>query len=164
MYKMPVYLLIFMLIINFLFAGCALKPVEFIKNADYMKYKFVYVSPSNTVTSTSGYINASYSGYTYSSSYTQQTNPSDIITGFFMKKNFIIVNEIRSPENTIIINYGQSGKRDIAGGIAYTLEVTIQLLDAKTHKLIFQCSAEGMGSTEADDIRTAINRCLESLQ
>lgn len=64
----------------------------------------------------------------------------------------------------LIINYGQSGKRDIAGGIAYTLEATIQLLDAKTHQLIFQCSAEGIGSTEADDIRIAVNRCLESLK
>ncbi len=81
-----------------------------------------------------------------------------------MKKNFLLVNEIRNPENTIIINYGQSGKRNIAGGLAYTLEVTIQLLDAKTHNLIFQCSAEGMGSTEAEDIRIAVNRCLDSLQ
>lgn len=156
---------IFLLIYIFtFFTACALQPVEVIKNTDYTKYKFIYVSPTNTVSSSNEAIYTGYNGYVYGSTYTQQTNPGDIITGFFMKKNFILVNEIRHPENTIIISYGQSGKRNIAGGLAYTLEVTIQLLDAKTHKLIFQCSAEGMGSTEAEDIRIAVNRCLDSLQ
>lgn len=95
MYRIPAYLLPLILIINFLSAGCALKPVEIIKNADYTKYKYAYVLPTNTITSTSGYVNTSYSRYTYGSSYTQQTNPSDIIIGFFMK-NFIVVNEIRA--------------------------------------------------------------------
>ncbi len=77
-------------------------------------------------------------------------------------KNFIVVNEIRNSEKTIIVNYGQSNKRNI-GILGYALEVTIQLLDSKTYKLIAQCTAEGMGSTEADDIRIAIDRCLKSL-
>lgn len=159
-----IYIFFLLIYIFTFFTGCALKPVDVIKNADYTKYKFIYVSPTNTVTSSSESVYTGYNGYVYGSTYTQQANPSDIIAGFFMKKNFLLVNEIRNPENTIIINYGQSGKRNIAGGLAYTLEVTIQLLDAKTHNLIFQCSAEGMGSTEAEDIRIAVNRCLDSLQ
>lgn len=50
------------------------------------------------------------------------------------------------------------------GGIGgYTLEVSIQILDAKTQEPVFICTAEGQGDTEADDIRKAITRCLESL-
>ena len=41
------------------------------------------------------------------------------------------------------------------------LEITIQMLDAKTHELLFICTAEGkMGDTESDNIRKAIARCL----
>ena len=116
-----IYIFFLLIYIFTSFTGCALKPVDFLKNADYTKYKFIYVSPTNTVTSSSESVYTGYNGYVYGSTYTQQANPSDIIAGFFMKKNFLLVNEIRNPENTIIINYGQSGKRNIAGGLAYTL-------------------------------------------
>ena len=43
------------------------------------------------------------------------------------------------------------------------LEVTINLISAKTYQPLCSCIAEGQGSTEADDIRIAITRCLASL-
>lgn len=57
---------------------------------------------------------------------------------------------------------GESGKRNTGLG-GYTLEVTIQLISAKTSSLVCSCTAEGQGSTEADDIRQAITRCLNEL-
>jgi hypothetical protein len=45
----------------------------------------------------------------------------------------------------------------------YTIEVTIQFVSAKTNSLVCSCTAEGIGSTEADDIREAITRCLDKL-
>ena len=45
----------------------------------------------------------------------------------------------------------------------YTLGVSIQMLDSKTHEPLFICTAEGQGETEADDIRKAIARCLRDL-
>ena len=38
-----------------------------------------------------------------------------------------------------------------------------QVISAESNELICSCSAEGQGSTEADDIRQAINRCLSAL-
>ena len=63
---------------------------------------------------------------------------------------------INSCSNNIIFN--------VTGGLGgYTLEVTIILIDAKTYDTIYSCTAEGQGSTEADDIREAITRCLSGL-
>jgi len=59
------------------------------------------------------------------------------------------------------VNYGESGRRNVAFG--YTIEVTIQFISAKSHTLLSSCTAEGIGDTEADDIRKAITRCLTGL-
>lgn len=102
------------------------------------------------------------SGQYYSSSKT--VNPSDVITGVLTKKGLIRLPELK-PElinETLIINYGESGKRKTGLG-GYTIEVTIQFISAKTSSLVCSCTAEGQGATEADDIRQAITRCLESL-
>ena len=63
---------------------------------------------------------------------------------------------------TLIVNYGESGRRNTGLG-GYTIEVTIQFISAKTNSLVCSCTAEGQGSTEADDIRQAITRCLNEL-
>ena len=64
---------------------------------------------------------------------------------------------------TLIVSYGESGKREVDVFGSYTIEVTIQFVDSKTNTLVSTCVAEGIGSTEADDIRIAINRCLTAL-
>lgn len=92
-------------------------------------------------------------------------NPADLITGIFIKEGLIRLPELKPElaEETLIINYGESGKRNTGGLGGYTLEVTIQLISAKTSSFVCSCTAEGQGSTEADDIRHAITRCLNEL-
>ena len=86
-----------------------------------------------------------------------------MITGILTKKGFIRLPELKSElkNETLIVNYGESGRRN--RGLGYTIEVTIQLISAKSSELISSCSAEGQGETEADDIRQAITRCLSAL-
>ena len=85
-------------------------------------------------------------------------------SGILSKKGFVRLPEQKSElvDETLIVNYGESGRRDTGLG-GYTIEVTIQFISAKSNDLICSCTAEGQGSTEADDIRQAITRCLSSL-
>jgi hypothetical protein len=141
--------------------SCApsLRPAISTINDSIEKYKYFYITPTNSLTSSSG---ASISGQYYSSSKT--INPSDIITGILVKERYIRLPELK-PEltnETLVINYGESGRRSVGLG-GYTIEVTIQMISAKNNSLICSCSAEGIGSTEADDIRVAITRCLNEL-
>lgn len=156
-----IYKLFTIFFICFLFGACALKPVEVMRHKDCKKYKYAFINSTNTITSVSGYSN--YNSYSYT--YSKHLNPSEYIAGYLMKNDILIVDKIKKPEQTIIVNYGQSGKRDIAGGLlGYTIEITIQILDASSHELIAKCTAEGLGSTEVDDTREAIDRCMQSLQ
>ena len=141
-------------------SGCAsLKPATSIKNGSVENYKYIYISPTNSLTSGSG---ATIGGQFYSSSKT--VNPSDVITGLLTKNGFIKLPELKPEltDETIIVNYGESGKRNTGLG-GYTIEVTIQFISAKSNKLLCSCTAEGQGSTEADDIRQAITRCLNEI-
>lgn len=47
--------------------------------------------------------------------------------------------------------------------LGYTTEVTIQFITPDTKQLMFLCIAEGIGSTEVDDIKEAIYRALAAL-
>lgn len=149
-----------LIIISLLICSCAsLRPATSIKNGSLDSYKYIYITPTNSLTSSAG---VTISGQYYSSSKT--INPSDVITGILTKKGLIRLPELK-PElinETLIINYGESGKRKTGFG-GYTIEVTIQFISAKTSSLVCSCTAEGQGSTEADDIRQAITRCLQSL-
>lgn len=141
-------------------SSCAsLKPPTIIRNEPIQNYKYIFISPTNSLTSGLG---ASYGGQYFSSSKT--VNPSDVITGILSKDGFIRLPELKSELNdqTLIVNYGESGRRNTGLG-GYTIEVTIQFISAKSHALICSCTAEGQGETEADDIRKAITRCMSSL-
>jgi hypothetical protein len=145
-----------------LITGCAiLRLPSIVKNEPIENYKYIYISPTKSLSSSAG---TTIGGQYYSSS--KSVNPSDVIIGILTKEGFIALPELKPElsDNTLIINYGESGKRVIAGGLGgYTIEVTIQFISAKTHTLICSCTAEGQGSTEADDIREAITRCLSGL-
>lgn len=135
--------------------GCALKPVDFNRYDNMENYKYAFVINTEVIHSAAG------SEYGFVS---KSVKPRDIIAGILIKKGIIIVPEISYPSQTLIAQYGQSGRRNIWGGLlGYTLEVSIQILNAKTHDIVYNCTAEGMGSTEVDDIREAITRCLENL-
>jgi hypothetical protein len=151
--------LLVILILSILISSCApLKPATVIKNSTTENYKYIYISPTNSLTSSSG---ATYGGQYYSTS--KSVNPTDVITGILTKEGFIRLPELKSElmDETLIVNYGESGKRN--RGLGYTIEVTIQFVSGKSNELISSCSAEGQGETEADDIRQAINRCLSAI-
>jgi len=148
-------------ILTILISSCAsLRPATSIKNSSLDNYKYIYITPTNSLTSSSG---AMISGQYYSESKT--VNPSDVITGILTKEGLIRLPEIKSDlsEETLIVNYGESGRRNTGLG-GYAIEVTIQFISAKTNLLVCSCTAEGQGSTEADDIRQAITRCLNELK
>lgn len=147
------------LISSILVFSCGpLKPATIVKNSSVENYKYIYITPTNSLSSSSG---ATYGGQYYSSS--KSVNPADVITGILTKEGFIRLPELKSEltNQTLIVNYGESGRRN--RGFGYTIEVTIQLVSAKSNELIGSCSAEGQGETEADDIRQAITRCLSAL-
>lgn len=143
-------------IISFWICGCAsLRPATNIKNGNIDSYKYIYITPTNSLTSSSG---ATVSGQYYSSSKT--VNPSDVITGILTKEGFIRLPELKPElfDETLIFNYREIGRR-ITGLGGYTIEVTIQFISAKNSSLVCNCTAEGKYSKEADDIRQAIMRC-----
>ena len=149
---------IFILIISL--SGCtSLKPVTSIKNDSIEKFKYVYTSPTTSLTSGSGF---TIGGQFYSTS--KSVNPSDVINGILSKEGFIKLPELKPElsDETLIVNYGESGRRKTGLG-GYTIEVTIQFISAKSKTLICSCTSEGQGETEADDIRQAITRCLTEL-
>lgn len=152
--------LLAVLIINIWISSCAsIKPATIVKNESIERYKYIYISPTNSLTSGSG---ATYAGQYYSSSKT--LNPSDVITGILSKEGLIRLPEINPDlaHQTLIVNYGESGRRGTGWG-SYAIEVTIQFISAKSYTPICSCTAEGRGETETDDIRKAINRCLSTL-
>lgn len=86
-----------------------------------------------------------------------------MIAGSFMKHGFVKIPEINEAQKaqTIVVNYGESGRKNY--GLGYSIEVTIQLLDAATFELICSTTAEGMGETETDDVRKATIKCLNAI-
>ena len=152
--------ILIILVASICLSGCtSLKPPTVVKNGAIENYKYVFISPTNSLTSSSG---VSIGGQYYSSGKT--VNPSDVITGILSKEGFIRLPELKPElaDQTLIVNYGESGTRNTGLG-GYTIEVTIQFVGAKSNIQISSCTAEGQGETEADDIRKAITRCLASL-
>lgn len=145
------------------FVSCvSLQPVRITRNSALDNYTYFYITPTETKTGSSGGMYGN--GYgVYGSSVSKSTNPADIISGYLIKRGMVRLPEIKNDlaDKTIIINYGETGRRD--AGLGYTIEVTLQILSAKTSEVICVVTGEGMGDTEADDIRIAINRCLEEI-
>lgn len=151
------------MIASILMSSCApLKIPTIIKNDTIEGYKYIFITPTSNLTSGSGGVYGGQYG-TYGSSTSKSVNPSDVITGILTKEGYIRLPELKPEltDETIIVNYGESGKRN--RGLGYTIEVTIQFVSAKSNELICSCTAEGQGETEADDIRQAITRCLSGL-
>jgi hypothetical protein len=121
---------------------------------DSFQYEYVYITPTSSITS--GF---NYNGYGSNKS----INPSDVIGGIMSKKGYIRVPDLNTAPRakTLVANYGESGRRSI--GLGYSIEISIQFISAQSSEPVCSCTAEGIGDTEADDIRIAITRCLESL-
>lgn len=153
-----------LVLLAFFLSGC-LKPPAITKQSSIENYEYAFIPSTNTLSSGSGAVYGNTYGV-YGGSVSKSVNPKDVIQGTLLKKGISIIPEIK-PElanKTLLVNYGESGKRYVAGGLwGYTLEVTIKFLDAKTYETVYSCTAEGQGSTEVDDIREAIGRCLSEL-
>jgi len=162
-YKKTIRLLAIFILSILLFGCTVLNPVSVIKNSSPKNFKYVYISPTSSLTSSSGSLYGGAYGV-YGGTTSKSVNPADVIFGILAKKGFIRLQELKSElsDETIIVNYGESGKRSTGLG-GYTIEVTIQFISAKSNELISSCTAEGQGTTEADDIRQAITRCLTTL-
>jgi hypothetical protein len=146
-----------------LIIGCTplMKPT-IIMNESIEGYKYIFISPSSNLTSSSGSVYGGQYGV-YGATTSKSVNPGDVISGILLKEGYIRIHELKPElqDETMIVNYGESGKRN--KGLGYTIEVTIQFVSAKTNAKLCSCTAEGQGETEADDIREAITRCLTPL-
>lgn len=156
----------FLLLIGVLATGCAiLKEPEITKRGAINDYKYVALPNAANLSSSTGGVYGNQYGV-YGSSSSKEINPSSIIEGILLKRGLISTDAV-TPENrdkTLIVKYGESGQRDVAGGLGgYTLEVTIAIVAARTDEIVYSCVAEGQGSTEVDDIREAIHRCLSGI-
>ena len=146
-----------------LLVGCgSLKSPIIQQNEPVSSYKYFYITPTAELTSGSGGFYGGQFGV-YGGSTTKTLNPSDVISGTLIKQGMVRLPELDQNllDQTLVVNYGESGRRSLNMG--YTIEVTIQFLQARTHSVVCICTAEGQGTTEADDIRIAINRALEPL-
>ncbi len=143
------------IVVILFFTGCvSLKDVSVYKNEEISEYKYALINSTESLTSNVG--------TTYVSE-GKTVNPRDIISGYLMKRGFIIITEISDDikDKTLIVNYGESGRRNVLFG--YTTEVTLQFISAGTKNLVCSSTAEGIGDTEADDIKKAITRALEAV-
>ena len=98
----------------------------------------------------------------YGGTSAKSTDPCDVITGFLIRKGYIRVAEINdnNRSETFVINYGEVGRR--MGFFCDNIEIVLQFISASTSDVFCTVSGEGSGETEADVIRVAIERCLNT--
>ena len=156
------------LLIIILFQSCkilkpALLPPTVLVNAEITNYKYVIISSSSDKNSNTNILYKSGNNIS-NTNISQSINPKDVISGYLLKRGYIILPELKENvlDKTLIVNYGESGKR-MTGLGGYTLEATISFVSAKSLNVVASCSAEGQGSSESDDIRLAITRCLNAI-
>ena len=145
-----------------LLTGCASMRPPVINTFDdsISNYHYFCISPTGDYTSSSGVYGNQFGVY---GGATKSINPASLISGVLFKNGFIQVNEV-NPNNakkTMIVNFGETGRRNV--NLGYSIEVTIQFISAYTQLPICTCTAEGQGSTEADDVRIAIQIALKPL-
>src|SRR5688572_28835666 len=85
-----------------LFMGCytPLKPATIIENGTIHNYKYIFITPTNSLTSGSG---ITYGQQYYST--TKTVNPGDVINGILSKESFIRLSELKPDlyDQTLII-------------------------------------------------------------
>ena len=151
----------FIFVVLLLSSCVSLKDAEITKYEDISSYKYIIVNSTDTLNSSVGA--TVYGGGYYSTG--KSVNPKDVISGYLIKKGFVILPEKDDEvlSDTLIVNYGESGRRYVYLGMGYTTEVTIQFIAAQTNKIVCVTTAEGIGDTEADDIKEAITRALDAI-
>ena len=160
---MKKYLFIFAFVLG-LATSCGTASLSSITpNVSFDGYRYFYVINTEQLTSGSGGVYGGNGTGVWGSSSTKSVNPSDVINGYMMKKGFIRLSEIKPEigDQTLLIAYGESGRHPNLLG--YSTEVTIQFLNAKTNEVVAIVTGDGMGDTEADDIRKAILNCMKKV-
>lgn len=97
-----------------LFSSCgALKTPVIVRNAPIERYKYVFITPTEELTSSVKGIYGELYGI-YGALMTKSVNPSDVISGELMKNGFVVLPELKSElsNKTLIVNYGESGRRN----------------------------------------------------
>lgn len=153
-------LIIFAISLMLINSCASLKPATYTGNTSLIGYKYAYITPTVSLSSSSGGMFGSEYGV-YGISISKSVNPADIISGILMKNGFTLIPELDEDlkDRTIIVNYGETGRRNVFLG--YAIEITLQILAADNLEVLCTTTAEGMGDTEADDIRIAITRAME---
>ncbi len=146
-------------------SGCgSVKPTTINRNPsdDLKNYTYFFVNPTGSKNSSTGIVTNN--GYgVFGATTTTSTDPIDIISGYLMKLGYVRIAEIdeKISDKTLVISYGETGKREL--NLGYATEVTMQFTSAKSHALVCTVTGEGQGDTEADNVRIAITRCLDTV-
>lgn len=151
--------ILLVLFLPMLFISCVtLKEPEITKKGDLTNYQYVFINQTKSLTSNVG---TTINGVYVSEGKT--VNPSDIISSYLIKKGYVILTDLDDSlmDKTFIVNYGESGRREVLFG--YTTEITLQFIAANTKSILCVSTAEGIGDTEADDIKKAITRALDAI-
>ncbi len=124
------------------------------------KYQYFYIIPTSTIIYERGSVN---NGTGYSNGYSM--NPADELAGYLQNKGLIRLSEIKNDKasSTLVVSFAISGRRPVSPSGAYTTEVILHFTSADTDSLICSCKAEGLGSSEIEDIREALQRCFNEL-
>ena len=143
----------------------ALKPTTCSVQPTFYKYRYVYIMPTGSVTGSTG-VYTSYIDDRVRGGVTRTTNPSDMMSGVLMQKGFTILPQLDQNKlaETLVLSYGETGHRDV--GFLWLWDATgiiIQVRDAQTNDLIASVETEATGSTEADNVRYAIQKALDAI-
>lgn len=146
--------------------GCYTLRAPTVSNSGRLRnYSCVYIIPTGGISANSGIHGGLYGNQLWiHGGATKTTNPSEVISGYLMKKGYAILPNLSSSnaEKSLVVSYGNVGKRDM-GFLAYSCIVLVQFRDAKTNELIASSEAEGCGEDESEDILQAITRALDAL-
>ena len=143
----------------------ALKPTTCSVQPTFYKYRYVYIMPTGSVTGSTG-VYTSYIDDRVRGGVTRTTNPSDMMSGVLMQKGFTILPQLDQNKlaETLVLSYGETGHRDV--GFLWLWDATgiiIQFSDAQPNDLIASVETEATGSTEADNVRYAIQKALDAI-
>lgn len=144
-----------------------LMPVTVVQTNDsnsIRDYRLFYVIPTSEVSSVTGSVFGNNYCGTYGTTYSKSINPADEIAGSLIRRGYVRLPHIDTNfiDQTLVVSYGITGRRQLSL-TAYATEITIQFLSARTYQPVCTCTSEGVGETETDDIRVAIERCFEQL-
>jgi hypothetical protein len=143
----------------------ALKPTTCSVQPTFYKYRYVYIMPTGSVIGSTA-VSTSYVDNRVHGGVTRTTNPSDMMSGVLMQKGFTILPQLDQNKlaETLVLSYGETGHRDVGFlWLSTSTGIIIQFRDAQTNELIASAEAEDYGSTEADNVRYAIQRALDAI-